>query len=140
MQTDDARTPPPEEGFTLLREFAGHTFGLCCPYCIMTDQSHAADCLWRRAVAFIAMQTDAARPVPSGDADPPRELLCMKCQQEYPVWFAPNNLWNRVVRRPDGSDEWPFLCPTCFATLAVERGEQERFVVSLAAPATPEAP
>lgn len=60
----------------------------------------------------------------------PRELLCMICDHEYPVWFAPNDLWNRVVRRPDGSDEWPFLCPTCFANLAVERGVDTPFILA----------
>lgn len=54
-----------------------------------------------------------------GDA---RELRCMLCGSDYPVWFALNELWNAVVRRPDGSDEHPFLCPTCFGNLAVERG------------------
>jgi len=60
----------------------------------------------------------------------PRELLCMLCDADYPVWFAPNDLWNRVVRREDGSDEWPFLCPTCFARKAVERGVDSRFQLS----------
>lgn len=61
---------------------------------------------------------------------PARELLCMICGSDYPVWYAPNDLWNRVVRRPDGSDEWDFLCPGCFTRIAAERGEDERFVVS----------
>lgn len=26
-----------------------------------------------------------------------RELLCQKCGRDYPVWFAPNELWNRVA-------------------------------------------
>lgn len=60
-----------------------------------------------------------------------RELLCMICGKEHPVWYAPNDLWNRVIRR-DGSDEHPFLCPTCFTVLAEERGAGEMFVVSLA--------
>ncbi len=51
-----------------------------------------------------------------------RELKCMRCEAEHPVWYAPNDLWNKVVRRQDGSDTWPFLCPTCFAVLAAEAG------------------
>lgn len=60
----------------------------------------------------------------------PRELLCMICDSEYPVWSAPNDLWNRVIRRPDGSDEWDFLCPGCFTRVAAERGVDGQFVVS----------
>lgn len=51
-----------------------------------------------------------------------RELLCQRCGREHPVWFAPNAAWNPVVRRENGSDEFPFLCPTCFIVLAEERG------------------
>jgi hypothetical protein len=46
-----------------------------------------------------------------------RELLCQKCGRDYPVWFAPNELWNKVVR--DGEH---FLCMDCFALLAESRG------------------
>ena len=46
-----------------------------------------------------------------------RELLCQRCDSEYPVWYAPNELWNQVQR--DGEH---FFCPTCFAVLAEERG------------------
>lgn len=46
-----------------------------------------------------------------------RELLCQRCDLEYPVWFAPNELWNRVAK--DGEH---FLCPNCFAVLAEARG------------------
>lgn len=66
----------------------------------------------------------------SGRRQEPRELLCMICWDEYPVWYAPDTLWNRVVRRPDGSDEWDYLCPACFARVAVERGVDARFVLS----------
>lgn len=46
-----------------------------------------------------------------------RELLCQRCGKDYPVWCAPNELWNRVQR--DGEH---FFCLTCFAILAEERG------------------
>lgn len=61
-----------------------------------------------------------------------RELLCMICGAEHPVWFAPNDLWNAVVRQPDGSEEWPFLCPTCFARMTEEKGVGTMFKLSLA--------
>jgi hypothetical protein len=52
-----------------------------------------------------------------------RELLCERCDREHPVWFAPNAVWNAVVRpNPDQGDEFAFLCPLCFIVLAEERG------------------
>lgn len=52
------------------------------------------------------------------------EGLCDFCGKRYPVWVAPNALWNAVVReRRDGFPQLnePFLCPTCFLVLAEER-------------------
>lgn len=54
-----------------------------------------------------------------------RECLCEVCQLEYPVWFAPNELWNAVMRWPNGreiSEKIGFICPTCFAKEAKEKG------------------
>lgn len=52
-----------------------------------------------------------------------REGLCQVCDRDYPVWFAPNPLWNRVMR--DGvrakGDMYAFICPTCFANIADEQ-------------------
>lgn len=45
-----------------------------------------------------------------------RELLCQQCGRDYPVWFAPNELWNAAIRVGEH-----FLCPTCFALLAEQR-------------------
>lgn len=67
----------------------------------------------------------------------PRELLCMVCGSEYPVWFAPNDVWNPVMRRADGSDEVPFICPTCFALAAAAKGELSAFVLSIEQPRPP---
>lgn len=55
-------------------------------------------------------------------ADDHPEHRCGRCSGRNIVWFAPAPLWNAVVRRADGSDEWPVLCPICFAQLAEERG------------------
>lgn len=66
----------------------------------------------------------------------PRELLCMVCNRDYPVWYTPNSIWNKVMRpTPDASDELPFICPTCFAMLAEQRG-----IVSTAWCLAPEQP
>jgi hypothetical protein len=43
------------------------------------------------------------------------ELVCERCGRQHPVWFAPNEIWNRVIRSEH------FLCPTCFVVLADER-------------------
>lgn len=55
-----------------------------------------------------------------------RELLCQRCGHDYPVWFVSNELWNAVIRGgAKGGEESPeenFLCPSCFAMLAGERG------------------
>lgn len=55
----------------------------------------------------------------------PRELLCQLCNQEYSVWFAPNPIWNQVMRYPDGreaSEKYHFVCPNCFIKIAEKRG------------------
>lgn len=61
-----------------------------------------------------------------------RELRCMKCGIEHEVWSARSDLWNAAIRRPDGSDRWPFLCPTCFMREARVNGEGGIFFVTLA--------
>lgn len=60
----------------------------------------------------------------------PQECVCMLCGVDYPVWFAPVELWNRVVRLADGSDRWPFLCPTCFGKRAEADGVVSRLVLA----------
>lgn len=71
-------------------------------------------------------------------AEGEREGLCMECGKEHPVWFADNELWNEVVRRPDGSDRWPFLCPTCFTVKSVEAGVDPIFRLTAAVPENPD--
>lgn len=47
-----------------------------------------------------------------------RECLCQLCDREYPVWFAPSDIWNKVMRQGghiSGDEEYPFVCPSCFA-------------------------
>ena len=53
------------------------------------------------------------QPAPS--AQPETNDLCQKCGLPNPVWFAPNDVWNRLVPNRVG-----FICPTCFASLDFE--------------------
>lgn len=44
---------------------------------------------------------------------------CMDCHSKNPVWFAPNDLWNRVIGGPDAKDDpGGFYCPNCFIARA----------------------
>lgn len=73
----------------------------------------------------------------------PRELLCMVCHHDYPVWFAPNELWNRVMRTPDGretSETIPYICPTCFGLKAHAMGVRGAFMLSEEGGATEQEP
>ncbi len=47
----------------------------------------------------------------SNEAHP--EDFCQECGRPNIVWFAPNELWNKIVGSSDG-----ILCPTCFAKRA----------------------
>jgi len=63
----------------------------------------------------------------------PRELLCQRCNREYVVWYAPNELWNAVIRNNPTGDEGSqesFLCACCFMELAAERGYDPVWVVT----------
>ena len=53
------------------------------------------------------------------------EMVCDRCHRRHDcVWFAPSDVWNRVMRGGDqaAGDEFPFCCPICFIQLAEERG------------------
>lgn len=64
-------------------------------------------------------------------ADHP-EAFCDDCKGPNVVWFAPNNLWNKVVRKVDKPD--PMLCPRCFILRAEAMGIRESWVCSVAEP------
>lgn len=54
-----------------------------------------------------------------------RELLCEVCDHDYPIWYAPNPIWNKIMRWPDGreaSEKISFICPTCFVMEAERLG------------------
>ena len=48
------------------------------------------------------------------------EAVCHDCGGANVVWFAPNNLWNQVVRKSNKAD--PILCPRCFILRATAAG------------------
>lgn len=48
---------------------------------------------------------------------------CTECGQPNPVWFAPNEVWNRVIGGPEATDDpGGFLCPLCFIRRAEAAG------------------
>ena len=48
------------------------------------------------------------------------EAICEECGGPNVTWFTVSDLWNKVARRPDGSD--PMLCPVCFIIHAERMG------------------
>lgn len=52
------------------------------------------------------------------------DQVCQECGGPNPVWFAPNELWNRVMGGPDATgDPGGVLCPACFIAKAEEHGQ-----------------
>ena len=45
------------------------------------------------------------------------EAFCERCGGANVCWHAPNDLWNRVARRPGQRDL--MICPRCFVLLLV---------------------
>lgn len=83
-----------------------------CPLCALLPDTGADPAL----TAFARkMWRDTGHPQPS-------EGWCQRCGAQYPVWVAPDDLWNQVAEdQVNGLVVWHFLCPGCFATLAEER-------------------
>lgn len=80
-----------------------------------------------RLSAFLAL--DRGRSERETDRIDPRlgdeRELCGRCGRHYAVWFAPSPLWNRVMRGEGyerRGEPFPFICPTCFALFAEEKG------------------
>ena len=55
-------------------------------------------------------------------ADGHPEAVCHDCKGPNVVWFAPSDIWNRVVRTPDTGMADPMLCPRCFILRAYTKG------------------
>jgi hypothetical protein len=66
---------------------------------ITAEEQHAQ-------VLVIIKQTGGWKPE-DGDT------VCQLCGGENPCWFAPNDLWNKVMGGEPG-----ILCPTCFLVKA----------------------
>ena len=93
---------------------------------------------WRE---YLAGVYGPRKAVPALDVEParfawaaerlPRELLCQMCGRDYPIWYAPNDLWNAVMRYGDqgNADEYDFVCPTCFTVHAAFMGVESVFEV-----------
>jgi hypothetical protein len=45
------------------------------------------------------------------------EDWCQRCARPNPIWYAPNDLWNKYAR-----GEFNILCPCCFIELAKKAG------------------
>jgi len=57
---------------------------------------------------------------------PPDKTGCQECGGENPVWFAPHDLWNRVMGGEDCKDDpGGILCPVCFIRRAEQVGIKE---------------
>lgn len=50
------------------------------------------------------------------------ELICERCDKDYPIWYADNDIWNKVIRDEVAGDCFDFLCPTCFIIRASMKG------------------
>lgn len=49
---------------------------------------------------------------------------CQQCDNENPVWWVDDDLWNRFVGTPDNPrGEGVVLCPSCFTRRVVEHLE-----------------
>lgn len=81
-------------------------------------------------LAIMVLLAFGAMSIVASSLRTPRELLCMICGRDYPVWYADNDLWNAVERQPDGSDEHPFLCTSCFMQRAICKGINPVFRLS----------
>lgn len=58
--------------------------------------------------------------------------VCQVCDRPYPIWCAPSDLWNTVIRggAQGGSEHYSFVCPTCFGLLADEAlGERTLWIM-----------
>jgi hypothetical protein len=63
-----------------------------------------------------ADDVDAARDELSRLQGLRNELPCQKCGRDNPVWWVDDDIWNRVMGRPDNPrGEGIIVCPSCFS-------------------------
>lgn len=71
---------------------------------------------------FGVLEVGPDQPTPAMDVHG-KEGTCDECGCEYPVWFAPNHLWNLAMGGPEATDDpGGMLCPTCFMKRAEAAG------------------
>lgn len=58
------------------------------------------------------------------------EATCKKCGGKNTLWYAPNEIWNSVMRDTDHlEDDWGIICPQCFLELTEAKGLKLIFTV-----------
>jgi len=50
------------------------------------------------------------------------ELICERCDRDYPIWYTENPIWNETIRDDVAGDSFAFLCPTCFCVHSAMMG------------------
>jgi len=58
------------------------------------------------------------------------ELVCQRCDRDYPIWFTQNDTWNKVIRDEVAGDDFEYLCPTCFVVRASMKGVNSMWEIS----------
>ncbi|ALJ12580.1 hypothetical protein [Sphingopyxis macrogoltabida] len=65
----------------------------------------------------------SATPASAVDETDKGSLTCDECARINPVWFAPNDIWNRAVGGAGAKDDpGGILCPNCFIARAEAAG------------------
>ena len=52
----------------------------------------------------------------------PETENCCKCGGKNIIWFAPNELWNRVMRKTGMESKYGIICIHCFVEIAESNG------------------
>lgn len=62
-----------------------------------------------------------------------QELLCQNCNHKHSIWYAPDDIWNKLVRHGVTiADDYQFLCPNCFIKLYEKKlGKRFRWCVKI---------
>lgn len=71
---------------------------------------------WKAVAQGLARKLWPVAAIPDGHP----EAICERCGGPNVVWFAPNDLWNRVIGSPEG-----IVCPRCFVLAAEAKGIDE---------------
>jgi len=81
---------------------------------------------WRNGAEYVGVKIAQDILALTNTPTPPDETGCQECGGENPVWFAPHDLWNRVMGGEDCKDDpGGILCPVCFIRRAERVGIKE---------------